>query len=80
MPSYNVPAVFPSLTRQLCDLVSAPTEVSLLVFQKAVQSGGLVLAGCRCAGRLVAGSASQPGWDVPAAWGLVGLIHWASWN
>lgn len=74
MPSYSVPALFPSLTHQLCDLVS------LLVFQKAVQFGGLVLSGCRRAGRLVAGSSGQPGCDVPATWGLMGLKHWSSWN
>lgn len=74
LPTVYLPAVFPSLTCQLCDLVS------LLVFQKAVQFGGLALAGCRHAGRLVAGSASQPGCDVPATWGLMGLKHWSSWN
>jgi len=59
---------------QFCDLVSAPTEVSFLVFQKAVQPGGLTGSlGAEHAGRSVAGATRQPGGDLPVIWGLLGL-------
>ena len=65
---------FLPMRSQVCDLVSALTEVSFLVFQKAVRPGGLAgLLGAERAGRLVAGAARQPGGDVPVIWGLLGL-------
>lgn len=65
---------FLPVTSQLCDLVSAPMEVSFQLFQKAACPGGLAdLLGVEHAGRSVAGAAHQPGGDVPLIWGLLGL-------
>lgn len=51
---------FLPVTSQVCGLVSAPTEVSFLVFQKAVWPGGLEgLLGAERADRLVAGAVRQ---------------------
>lgn len=72
----SVPAVSSFSDLSLCDLVSAPAEVSLLVSQKVVPSSVLRFAGCRCACGLAAGSASPPG---AIASVLMGLIHWALW-
>lgn len=47
--------LFLPVTSQVCDLVSAPTEVSFLVLQKAVWPGGLLGLGAQHASRLVAG-------------------------
>lgn len=49
-------------------------EVSFLVFQKAVQPGGLVgLLGAKHAGRFAARAVCQPGGDIPVIWDLLGL-------
>lgn len=63
--------LFLPVTSQVCDLVSALTEDSFLVFQKAVPPGGLEgLLGTEHAGRWVAGAAHQAGGDVSVIWGL----------
>lgn len=62
------------MTSEVCDLVSALMETSFLVFQKAVQPGGLAgLLAAECVDRLVAVAPCQPGGDVPVIRGLLGL-------
>lgn len=57
---------FLPMTSEVCDLVSALTETSFLVFQKAVELGELAgLLAAECVDRLVAGAPCQPGGDVP---------------
>lgn len=60
------------VTYQVCDLVSALMEASLLVFQKAVQPGGLMgLLGTESAGRLVTGALCRPSLGVMSlSWGV----------
>lgn len=64
---------FLPMTSEVCDLVSALTETSFLVFQKAVELGELAgLLAAECVDRLVAGAPCQPGGDVPVISGSLG--------
>lgn len=67
------PLPFFPVMSQVCDLVSALTEVFFLVFQKAVWPSGLAgFLGAKHAGRLVVGAARQPSGDVPVIWQSLG--------